>query len=108
MCKTPTCIYCGTEFERKAQQQEFCSTPCRKAWNNQRMLRGAELYDMFMAVRFERKTAKVLGLWTLMCRLAMYWREEDLNKSCSRSWRKPHDAKERSAWALATVVHRQR
>lgn len=41
------------------------------------MSRGAELYDLFMAMRYDREQAKILGLWKLMCRLGRMWHEED-------------------------------
>jgi len=41
------------------------------------MQRGAELYDLFRALRRERDTAKGLNLWTQMCRLELTWQQED-------------------------------
>lgn len=55
----------------------FCSTPCRQAFNNRRMQRGAQAYDLFRAIRRERDVAKQLGLWTELCRLELGWQEED-------------------------------
>lgn len=55
----------------------FCSTPCRQAFANRRMKRGAELYDLFRALRRERGKAKELNLWTYMCRLEKQWQDED-------------------------------
>lgn len=56
---------------------EFCGTPCRIAWRNRRTHRGAELYDIFMAIRFDRPLAASLGLWALACRMASVWNEDD-------------------------------
>ena len=73
MTKTTTscqCAECGTTFEAKRDHAAFCSDACRKAFNNRRMTRGAELYDLFMAVRYERGLAKVMGLWSVICRAA--------------------------------------
>lgn len=41
------------------------------------MMRGAEAYDLFRAIRRERKTAKELDLWTELCRLETLWEDED-------------------------------
>lgn len=64
------------EAGRKATA-EFCGIPCKASWNNRRKNRGAELYDLFMAIRFERGLAKTLGLWAVICRMASVWKEED-------------------------------
>lgn len=72
MCK---CSECGTEFKRAAVGQEFCSTPCRTTFNNRRKTRGADLYDLFMTLAYDRKNRK--GVWTAMSRMAKAWHEED-------------------------------
>jgi hypothetical protein len=41
------------------------------------MQRGAELYDLFRALRRERSTAKALNLWTQICRLELGWHMDD-------------------------------
>lgn len=80
------CRECG-HFHDKAKAA-FCCTPCRQAWNNRRMQRGAQLYDLFMAVRYQRGLAKVHSLWSIVCRLAQSWREEDVRERGGRpSWR---------------------
>ena len=71
------CIECGTYFVAKKEHARFCSTRCRKAFNNRRMTRGAELYDIFMALRYERKWAQAVGAWQLICRLVSVWRQQD-------------------------------
>ncbi len=72
------------------QRGEFCSTACRSAFNNRRKARGAELYDFFMAHRFDRAEAARLGFLQAMNRLASIWRDEDKGKrEARRSWRKP-------------------
>lgn len=43
-----------------------------------------------MALRYERGLAKLLGLWAIMCRMAMTWREEDMAERAGRhSWQRP-------------------
>jgi len=70
---------------------QFCSTACKTAWNNRRKSRGAVLYDLFMAMRFERKAVAGDNLWTLLCRLGTDWRSEDIEERGGRhSWRS-HD-----------------
>jgi len=96
---TCTCLECGAAFiaRRTAAEGEslFCSTPCRKAFNNRRMTRGAQVYDLFMALRYQRGVAKLYGVWTILCRVAQDWREEDVRERAGRvSWRpyeKLHD-----------------
>ncbi|MFN8992630.1 MAG: transcriptional regulator [Pseudomonadota bacterium] len=83
------CLECGAEFHPGRAGGEFCCTPCRKAFNNRRMTRGALLYDLLMALRFERKEARLLGVWQALCRLASDFREEDKRERDSRrSWRR--------------------
>lgn len=62
----------------------FCSSPCRQSFNNRRMQRGAELYDLFRALRRERAKAKALNIWTLMCQLERKWNDEDGEKRDGR------------------------
>jgi hypothetical protein len=78
LTKRHCCRECGKPLDmgRKATM-EFCSTAHRIAWRNRRMSRGAELYDLFMAMRYDREQAKIFGLWKLMCRLGRMWNEED-------------------------------
>lgn len=69
------CPECGNPVSDGRKQ--FCSTPCRMSFNNRRMQRGAEIYDLFRALRRERSEAKALNLWTEICRLELRWQEED-------------------------------
>lgn len=72
-----TCAECGKPITSTKAHAKFCSTPCRKTVNNRRMVRGAELYDAFMALRFDRSWSKTVNMWQLICRLASDWRNED-------------------------------
>lgn len=69
------CKECGTPVSGRGK--EFCCTPHRMAFNNRRMQRGAEMYDLFRALRRERETAKTLGLWAEICRLEKKYNDED-------------------------------
>jgi hypothetical protein len=84
------CLECGGEVKAEARREaEFCCDPCRKAFNNRRALRGAELYDLFMSQRFDRANAGKQGAWTVMCSLASAYRDADKTKRQGRrSWRK--------------------
>lgn len=89
------CLECGQPFTRVGTRAEFCSSPCRKSWNNRRMTRGAELYDLFMAHRFERARATQMGLLGLINRMASNFRAEDRERRAARrSWRDPDDVLE--------------
>ena len=81
------CLECGTDHSCKG---DFCSNACRHDFNNRRKARGAELYDLYMAHRFERNRAKQLGVFQAINRLASNFREEDkARRSGRRSWRSP-------------------
>lgn len=81
------CLECGADHRCKG---DFCSTACRHDFNNRRKARGAELYDLYMAHRFERGLAKQLGVFQAINRLASNYREEDkARRAGRRSWRSP-------------------
>lgn len=78
MTKPPcVCLECGNAIHAPRSGKEFCCSPCRMAFNNRRRDRGADMYDLFRALRRERDKAKALGLWTELCRLELKWQEED-------------------------------
>jgi len=86
-----TCLECGGA-RKTSRASEFCCSPCRRTWGKRRMLRGSELYDIYMAHRFERETAADLGVMQAINRLASIFRMEDHAERASRqSWRKPRD-----------------
>ena len=73
------CRQCNTPLvNAKRATAEFCGTPCRISWRNRRCQRGADLYDAFMSLRYDRSAAKARGIWTLMCRMAADWHAEDI------------------------------
>jgi len=75
--KLQSCQECGAPITGGRIGQEFCAKECRQAFNNRRMQRGAELYDLFRALRRERGAAKDLAIWTAICRLELKWQTED-------------------------------
>lgn len=86
-----TCPECGNAIS--GGPRLFCSPACRQSFNNRRMQRGAELYDLFRALRRERGKAKDLNLWTLMCRLEKQWQDEDdAQRPGRRSYMPPQKA----------------
>ncbi|ACL57614.1 hypothetical protein [Methylobacterium nodulans] len=83
-----TCLECGQPYGAAVRHSGFCSTACRQAWNNRRLQRGAEVYDLFMAFRFHRPLARALKLLSALNRLASLYRDEDRHKRAGRpSWR---------------------
>lgn len=87
------CAECGGSITVKPGYRgpvvKFCSAPCRKAFNNRRMTRGAELYDILMSGRFERATHA--GSWRpLMTQIATHYRDKDKAERDGRqSWHTP-------------------
>ena len=91
--KPHVCQDCGGPISARRSGQEFCSPKCRQTFNNRRMQRGAELYDLFRALRRERGEAKELGLWTKLCQLELsYQTEDDSARPGRRSYMPPKKA----------------
>lgn len=68
----------GSNRPKKARDDaKFCSTPCKTGWNNRRKSRGADIYDLWMSMRYCREEAKALGVWREICRLSEVWNAED-------------------------------
>lgn len=81
------CNECGSPYMPRRGNEFFCAVPCRKAHENRRMVRGRDLYDLFMAMRYERGFAKARGIWAIACRLAEKWHDEDKRERDGRkSW----------------------
>lgn len=86
-----TCLECGGALIPASPiEAEFCASACRMAFNNRRAKRGAELYDLFMALRHDRAVATAFKVWRLLNRLAAGFRAEDVaERDGRRSWRSP-------------------
>ena len=102
LCIAPPkcCAECGEPYtcQRIAgsyEQDMFCSTRCRKMFNNRRMVRGAELYDLVMAWRFERKTGDKIDVRGMIGRVASAYRDSDKVKRGGRK-----------SWSLAKALER--
>lgn len=80
MCSTGTvsCLECNAPVgPTRRNDKSFCSAACKDRFNNRRKARGAELYDLFMNIRFNRAAASEAGAWALMCRMASNWKQGD-------------------------------
>lgn len=82
------CRECGEPAESEALNAIFCSRKCTNSYDRRRAKRAIQLYDVFMEMRYRRDGAK--GLWSLMCRLAEEWRDEDARiRKGLQSWKDP-------------------
>lgn len=83
----PSCQECGAAFKTRQASAMFCSPQCRKAFDNRRMKRGAELYDLLMVTRFDRSDAGRKGTQSELSSLASAYRRADKVKRAGRkSW----------------------
>lgn len=72
------CYECGAPVEPVSwMDKKFCCRAHKDTFINRRKLRGAALIDLIMAMRFDRQAAKEFGAWSVVCRMASNWREED-------------------------------
>lgn len=100
------CRECGEGYQAERRSSEFCTDAHRKAFNNRRALRGAELYDLFMASRFDRDKAKAEGAWSVMCRMASHYHAEDATVRAGRpSWLSVETIKARHQYLDSVVVN---
>jgi hypothetical protein len=85
---TQLCLECNARITKNTKRdRKFCGSKCRNDFNMRRRVRGAELYDLFMACRFERDKAKEDRLWGVMCSLASAYRDSDtLLRQGRKSW----------------------
>jgi len=88
------CQECGKEFEAIRKNARFCCDKCKKDWNNRRFARGAELYDFFMMIRYERTATVKDGTLQaniakgMMEKLGELYREADkANRGGRKSWK---------------------
>lgn len=81
MTHTATCRECSDKYEAQKAASKFCGSKCRKTFNNRRALRGAQIYDMMMGLRFDRKGAADAGLdYTAVCALVKKFADQDGKK----------------------------
>lgn len=102
-----TCLECGDPLARHAgdtrrSDTSFCCGACRKTFNNRRAMRGAELYDLYMAHRFDHRVATDLGVMQAINRLASFYRQEDQRSRNGARMPNSFHLDEEEAIALAT------
>ena len=106
MAYNKTCLECGSKYVAKRMAGVFCKDECRRDFNNRRQARGAEIYDLFMASRFDRTAAEEAGVWNFMCRMAADYKADDNDKRAGRrSWDTIAAVKDRNAHLAATVIN---
>jgi hypothetical protein len=99
------CRECGSSLDAQRSTREFCSGICRAAFHNRRGHRGAEIFDLAMAWRFDRKRAAQTKALTLLCRALARFRAEDMRARAGRpSWDDVVRVKMRRASLNATVT----
>lgn len=108
VCKanvTKCCKDCGCAIPPTSKSRDFCTASCRSNFHNRRKQRGADLYDLFMSLRFDRTVAKDKGAWSLMCRMAARFRMEDQrDRAGHQSWDSVEEVRERNPHLNSTVV----
>lgn len=105
MIRHRICLECGNQFEC-TKAAEFCGNDCRSTFNNRRKERGVELYDLYMAHRFDRANAQDLGVFQAINRLASMYRQEDQQRRAGRrSWRKPRTVLEERPFLKAIATY---
>ena len=105
-----TCMECGIAFTSTEHTADFCMPAHRQTFNNRRLQRGAELYDLFMASRYQRALSKVLRVMTMLYRMAQDFRRQDREERDGRpSWRHPQRVLDRHPHlqAVATDIRRK-
>src|SRR3546814_15414616 len=70
------CLECCQTYEVTKGWQRFCSRSCRGTFHRRREKRGAEMYDLVMAWRFDRKDTGPKAL-KILCEMAATFRDED-------------------------------
>ena|SRR5487761_1127071 len=99
------CRECGSFFDARRSTREFCNAVCRAAFHNRRGQRGAEIFDLAMAWRFDRKRGAQAKALTLLCRALARFRVEDLRAREGRpSWDGVERVKMRRAQLHCAIV----
>lgn len=82
---TRHCRECGQPFAAKRAHGHFCASACRSKYNNRRIQRGGEVYDLAMEWRFARNTATERKTYSMLCTLLGRFNDEDKERG-RRSW----------------------
>ncbi len=85
------CLECSAPLtpSRRGAPKRFCSAVCKRVFRERARARGAYLYHLVRAWRRERKVADALGLQNAICRLELYFNDQDAGK---RTWLPPEMA----------------
>lgn len=77
---TATCLECSAPLTHTPgkRPKQFCCLAHKRDFNNRRQMRGAQLIDLWMAHRYDRKAAVKAGVLVVMQQMALEWREEDI------------------------------
>lgn len=79
------CRECDAQLSNR--QTDFCGATCRAIFHNRRSRRGAEILDLALAWRFDRRRAAQAKALTLLCRALAQFRAEDIRERGGRpSW----------------------
>lgn len=71
------CWETGRSLLNSHPGSRFIDTKARTDWNNRRKLRGALVYDLLMAWRYDRPIATALGVFSTICKMLRQWHAED-------------------------------
>lgn len=82
------CVECGKEFTSRNYNGMYCSTECRRTFNNRRMQRGAVLYDLAMIEGFAAEAFDKHDFAARREDLIAQWRKEDEGR---RTWKPAHE-----------------
>jgi hypothetical protein len=100
------CRECGEMiFAAQRGTREFCSSLCRSMFNNRRLRRGGQFYDLVMEWRFRMTADTPTGAQSLLCRMAAAFKaEDDRDRAGRQSWDDVARVRERNSHLVATVV----
>lgn len=102
------CLECGAPYTALTKKSDFCCERHRSQFNNRRLKRGAEFYDLIMDMSYNRAEARALNTFTKIGRLAYYFRREDIEKRDGRhSWKPARHILESRPY-LDTAISRTR
>lgn len=81
------CRECGGPILGRRGDAVFCGKPCQLTWHNRRRARGAEFYDLVMAMRYERQEAARQGAFAALAQLASSaWESDKALRPGRKSW----------------------
>jgi len=100
-----TCRECGAALVAQRDSWELCGPSRWRAFHNRKATRGAQLYDLVMAWRFDRTGSAAVGAQSLLCRIAAVLKaEDDRERPGLHSWDDVGRVRERNSHLVATGV----